>query len=166
MISVGALTWIGTAVTLIGTGVTIWQSTRAVSAANRAKEVRDEIDNRNTDRELSDLNGMMTAAIKAMDKYGPGASAMSLKGYSPDSDAGTVRALTAKMQQVSKLLKEKAGQDASEVITKVNQLLIKFGDASNEVEHREHGGEIYIEITEFSGNLHSVIGNRIIQRSA
>jgi len=166
MNSVEALTWIGTGITLISMGITAWQASRAISAAKRAEEVRDEIENRNADHELSDLNGMLTPAIRAMDKYGPGTGTISLKGSSPDSDAATVRALTGKMQQVSNLLEEKVGEDASEVITRVNLLLNEFGNASNDVERRQHGHGIYNEITEFSGNLHSVIGQRIYKRKS
>ena len=166
MVSVEALTWIGTGITLVSMCITAWQASRAISAARRAEEVRNEIENRNADHELSDLNGMITPAIRAMDKYGPGTGITSLQGSSPDSDAATVRALTGKMQQVSTLLEEKVGDDASEVITRINLLLNGFGNASNEVERRQHGHDIYNEIIEFSGNLHSVIGQRIYQRKS
>lgn len=164
MTLIDAATLIGTGLTLIAMIVTIKQASQAKSAASSAKEARDEIESRNAQYELSGLAGMVTTAIKAMDKFGPGTGAASLRGYSPDSDTKTVRALTSKMQQLSSLLNEKFGDDASAVIRRVNDLLVEFANASDDGERHKHGCSIYTEISEFNGNIHKVIDQSIYQR--
>lgn len=159
-----AATWIGTGLTLIAMIVTIWQATQAKSAASSAKKARDDIDSRNAQHELSGLDGMVNTAIKAMDKFGPGTRAASLRGYLPDSDTDKVRALTRKMQQLRSLLEEKFGDDASAVITRVNELLVDFANSSDDNERHQHGCSIYTEISEFNGNIRKVIDQSIYQQ--
>jgi len=146
-------TWIGTVLALVSMGVAIWQASQATSAAARAKEMRDEIAKRNAHSELSGLNGVLVAAIRAMDKYGPGAGSAVRRGCSPDSDAATVRSLIAEMMRLRNLFDEKLGSEVHNVSANINQLLVSFADAPNVTERDKRGCDIYNEIVEFSGNI-------------
>ena len=97
-------TWVGTGLTIISMLVAISQASKATNAAAQAENMRNEIANRNAHGELSGLNGSLSAAIRAMDKYGPGAGPEVRRGCSPDGDAATVRALTGEMTRLRNLL--------------------------------------------------------------
>jgi len=146
-------TWVGTGLAIISMGVAIWQASQAKTAAAHAEEMRDEVANRNAHSELSGLNGALGAAIRAMDKYGPGAGPGSRRGCSPDNDAASVRALAGEMTRLRTVLVEKLGNEVSDVITNVNQLLIRFAATSDVKERDERGCDIYLEIVEFSANV-------------
>lgn len=146
-------TWVGTGLAVISMIVAIWQAREAKSAATQAGEMRDEIAKRNAHSELSGLNGALGAAIRAMDKYGPGAGPNARRGCSPDGDAASVRALTGEMTRLRALLIEKFGDSVSVVISNINQLLADFAAANNDTQRVQHGCEIYNEIVEFSGNI-------------
>lgn len=161
------MTWFDGA-TLVGTGlsvvsmvVSIWQAKQAKSAAAHAEEMRDEVAERNANSELGGLNGALGAAIRAMDKYGPGAGPEARRGCSPDSDAASVRALTGEMTRLRNLLVEKLGNEVSDVIAKVNQLLVKFAEASDTTERDQCGRDIYTEIVELSGNIKKQLDQNI-----
>lgn len=154
-------TWVGTGLTAIGMGVTIWQARQAKNAASRAEEMRDEIAKRNAHSELSGLNGALGAAIRAMDKYGPGAGPNARRGCSPNGDAATVRALTGEMTRLRVLLVEKFGDGVGDVVTSVNQLLVNFAAAPNDAQRVQHGCDIYNEIVEFSGNIKNELDGNI-----
>jgi len=142
-------------------GVTIWQASQAKNAAARAEEMRDEIAKRNAHSELSGLNGALGAAIRAMDKYGPGAGPNARRGCSPNSDAATVRALTGEMTRLRVLLVDKFGNEVGTIIANVNQLLVNFAAASNDAQRVQHGCEIYNEIVELSGNIKNELDGSI-----
>lgn len=154
-------TWVGTGLTIISMGVAILQARKAKGAATKAEEMRDEISKRNAHSELSGLNGALGAAIRAMDKYGPGAGPNARRGFSPEGDAASVRALTGEMTRLRVLLVEKLGDDVSNVIAKVNRLLGDFANANNDAQRVQHGCDIYNEIVEFSGNIKSELDGNI-----
>lgn len=154
-------TWVGTGLALISMGVAIWQARQAKSAAAHAEEMRNDIASRAAHSELSGLNGRLAAAIRAMDKYGPGAGRAARRGNSPESDAATVREVTGKMVELRDLLVKKFGNEVGDVITKVNELLIDFAEAPNPAEQLKHGGDIYNEILEFRGNIKKVLDRTI-----
>jgi hypothetical protein len=154
-------TWVGTGLAVVSMGVAILQAVRARDAATRAEEMRDEIAKRNAHGELSGLNGALGAAIRAMDKYGPGAGSNARRGYSPDSDAAMVRALTGEMTRLRALLIEKFGNEVGNVIAKVNQLLLNFAAAPSDAQRVQYGCDIYSEIVEFSGNVKKELDGNI-----
>jgi hypothetical protein len=157
-------TWIGTAFSIIGAGIAIWQARQAISAATRAKQMRDEIAERNTHSELSSLSGILTAAIRAMDKYGPGVRATVRRGSSPDSDASAVRALTAEMDRHRAMLTETFGAASDLVRIRLNDLLAEFGAAVADANRVAKGCEIYTEITTFSGNMKQALDSKIFSK--
>jgi hypothetical protein len=146
-------TWIGTGLAIISMGVAIWQACRATNAAARAEKMRNEITNRNAHSELASLSGALSAAIRSIDKYGPGAGPGLRRGSSPESDAASVRALTSEMTRLRELLVEKFGNEVSDVIKKINDLLIDFASAPGASERNQLGRDIFFEIVEFSGNI-------------
>ena len=163
MTGIDAVTWIGTGITIIGTGVAIWQACQAKSAAERAEEMRDEIANRSAHSELSGLNGLLVAAIRVMDKYGPGTGPEVRRGCSPASDAAAVRALTGEMARLRSLLVEKLGGEVNDIIPKINALLVDFARATNVAERDQRGGDIYNEIVELSGNIRKELDGNIFK---
>lgn len=154
-------TWIGTAFSILGAAIALMQARQAVRAAASAKQMRDEISDRNAHSELSNLSGILTAALRAMDKYGPGVSATVRKGSSPDSDASAVRALTAEMNRHRAMLNQTFGDASDRVRNRLNQLLAEFGAAVVEADRVVKGGEIYTEITTLSGNLKQALDDKI-----
>lgn len=151
------VTWIGTIVSIIGAVIAIWQACRAKSAAKRAEEMRNEIAGKHAHSELSVLDGLLAAACKAMDKYGPGRNPNTLRGTKPDSDADAVRAFTAALDRHSALLTKAFGKPCNDVRDRVNGLLDEFAAAPSVVERLPKGSEIYQEITIFSGNIKQAI---------
>jgi hypothetical protein len=147
------ITWVGTVVTIISMSVAIWQASMAWDAATKAEKMRDEIANRNFHGELSGLNGVLAAAIRAMDKYGPGSKPKSRLGCSPDTDVTTVRALTTEMAKLRHLLVERFEDDANTLISRFNTLLVNFAEATSNKEQDKICGDIYSDLTEFSGNI-------------
>jgi hypothetical protein len=154
-------TWVGTVLAIISMIVAISQASKAANAAAQAERMRNEIANRNAHSELSGLNGALTAAIRAMDKYGPGAGPGLRRGCSPNSDATTVRALIGEMKRLRVLLVKKLGTEVSDTITKVDQLLINFAAAPNVTERDQLGCDIYNEIVELSGNIKKELDGNI-----
>lgn len=154
-------TWVGTGLSVISMGVAIWQARRAKSAASRAEEMRDEIAKRNAHGELSALSGALAAAIRAMDKYGPGAGPNARRGCSPNSDAATVRALTGEMMRLKVLLTEKFGDGVLGVISSLNHLLVDFAAAPNDGVRVQYGCNIYNEIVELNGNIKKELDGNI-----
>lgn len=157
-------TWVGTIVTIISTIIAIWQANKAKQSATKAEEMRNDIAKRSAHSELSGLNGALGAAIRAMDKYGPGTGRDARRGSSPDSDAAAVRALTSEMTRLRILLTDKFGQKVMNVISNLNQLLSDFAAAPNESLKVQHGCNIYKEIVEFSGNIKKELDEDIYRK--
>ncbi len=147
------VTWIGTAFSIIGAAIAIWQSWVASRAASRAEQVRDEITAKHVHNELSVLDGLLAAALNAMDKYGPGRSLGSLVGSSPDGDADVVRAFTAALGRHREMLEKTFGEPCDVVRNRINVLLGEFAAAVVSNERMPKGCDIYLEITTFSGNM-------------
>lgn len=146
-------TWLGTGLAIISMIVAIWQASEAKSAATHAEQMRDEISNRNAHSQLSSLSGVLSAAIRAMDKYGPGTGPTARRGCSPNSDAANVRALTGEMMRLRNLLSEKFGSEAGDLVKKINDLLVQFAAAPNVADRDKYGCDIYNDLVEFSGNI-------------
>lgn len=154
-------TWIGTAFSIIGAAFAIWQSRKAQSAADRAEEMRDEIAVKHVHSDLSGLDGVLTAACRAMDKYGPGVGAQARRGASPDSDASMVRSFTAGIDRNREMLTKTFGKACEDVRDRINGLLAEFGDATSDTDRLIKGREIYLEITTFSGNMKQALDGKI-----
>ncbi|MDI1325433.1 MAG: hypothetical protein PSV23_01410 [Brevundimonas sp.] len=154
-------TWIGTAFSILGAAIAVRQARRAKSAASQAVEMRDEIAEKHASRELSGLDGILAAACKAMDKYGPGRRASSLRGTTPDSDADAVRAFTAELDRHREMLASTFGQPCDDVRDRLHRLLGEFGAAATVSDRLPKGCEIYLEITTFSGNMKKALDGKV-----
>lgn len=159
-------TWIGTAFSIIGAAIAIWQARQAISAAHRAEEVRDEIETQHQHIELSGLDGVLAAACRAMDKYGPGVGSIKRRGASPEADAAVVRAFTAGMDRHREMLNEAFGKPCDDVRDRINGLLADFGNASDDGARLTKGQAIYLEISTFSGNMKQALDKRVFGRPA
>jgi hypothetical protein len=157
------LTWFSTVVTLIGTGVAIWQARQARTAAKEAKRMRDEIAQRSQDGELSKLNGRLIAASRSMDKYGPGAGPNARRGASTENDAQMVRELTAELARHRSMLTQQIGAPIEETISKINNKLNDFAASSNETDRLRNGREIYNELLELEGNLKATLDEKLFR---
>jgi len=96
-----------------------------------------------------------------MDKYGPGRSASSLRGTSPDSDADSVRAFTAELDRHREMLTATFGQPCNDVRDRLHVLLGDFGAATTNADRLPKGCEIYLEITTFSGNMKKALDGKV-----
>ena len=134
--------------------LTILFASRAKGAAAAAKKTRDDIAKHITHSELSNLNGLLGAAIHVMDKYGSGSTAVSRQSHSPENDATTVRAFVTEMTRLSGVLGKTFERDKiKSTINEINKILDAFGKASDETEKAEQGKNIFLEISGFSGHL-------------
>jgi len=148
-------TWVSTGIAAISAGVS-WQK------ANEAKQMRDAIAKRKDHGDLSGLNGILTGALRAMEKYAPGAGINARRGSSPDSDAAAIRSLTDEMARLRHMLDKTFGKAAvSRVLNRLKKLLTDFGNAANDNERVEKGREIYNEIVEFSGNIKNELDGNV-----
>lgn len=148
-------TWVGTGIAAIS-AVVSWRK------ASEAKQMRDAIAKRKDHGDLSGLNGILTGALRAMEKYAPGAGINARRGSSPDSDAAAVRSLTSEMARLRGMLDRTFGKAAvSRVLNCLNNLLTAFGNAPNDNDRVSKGRDIYNEIVEFSGNIKSELDGNI-----
>ena len=156
------VTWIGTAFSILGAGIAIWQAWQARTSASKAETARQQIIGRFEHGELGVLDGVLAAALKAMEKYGPGSRASSLRGTSPDSDANAVRAFTAALDRHTDMLTKAFGGPCVDVRDPINALLVEFGAARSAEERLPKGTEIYLEITTFTGNMKKALDDRTL----
>ena len=147
------VTWIGTAFSILGAGIAFWQARRARTAADKVEAARNQIVGRYQHGELGALNGVLSAALSAMDKYGPGSSVARLIGASADNDANAVRAFTAALDRNTEMLSKAFGGRCVQVRDRINRLLDEFGAAQTDDERLQRGKAIYLEISTFSGNI-------------
>jgi hypothetical protein len=137
-------TWIGTTLSFLSMGVATYQAIKASRAATLAEEMRNQIAARNAHSELSTLNGVLNAAIRAMDKYGPGTGPTNRRGSSISGDAEAVRVLTAEMSHHQAMLTKILKEDIHGTIDRLNELLTKFSTSKRGGDDAEYG----------RGNLH------------
>lgn len=157
-------TWVGTFFSVAGAGVAIWQAWQATNAAERAQRLRDEIAGRSAHSELSGLDGILAAACRAMDKYGPGRNPNSLRGISPHDDASAVRAFTAALDRHRDMLKKTFGESCDDVRDRLHAFLSDFASATDHSERQSTGCAIYLEMTTFSGNMKRALDLNIFGR--
>lgn len=160
------VTWIGTAFSIIGAGIAIWQAWRARRAANQAEAARREIIGRYEHGELGALDGVLAAACRAMEKYGPGSRVATLRGTSPDSDANSVRAFTAALDRNTEMLNRTFGGPCADVRDRINALLDEFGASATADDRLPKGKAIYLEITTFSGNMKKALDTKTFEAKA
>ena len=154
-------TWLGTLFSIIGAAIAVWQSMQAKKAAKRAEEMRDEIAVKHEHSDLSGLDGVLAAACRAMDKYGPGVGSIVRRGASSEADAASVRAFTAGMDRHREMLTKAFGRPCDDLSERVNRLLGEFGEAATEADRLAKGREIYLEITMFSGNMKQALDGKL-----
>lgn len=154
-------TWIGTAFSILGAAIAIWQARIAKTAAAHAEEMRDELTAKHEQNELSALDGILTSACRAMDKYGPGATEGRRAGVNHVADAAAVRALTAAMDRHREMLTRTLGGTCDTVRERLNALLIQFADAQAGEDRLAKGREIYQEITTLTGNMKHAIDGKV-----
>lgn len=148
-------TWVSTGIAGIS-AVVSWRK------ASEAKQMRDAISKRKDHGDLSRLNGILTVALRAMEKYAPGAGNSARRGSSPDSDAMAIRSLTREMAHLRGMLDKTFGKAAvSRVLNRLNKLLTDFGNAPSDNDRVAKGRDIYNEIVEFSGNIKSELDGNV-----
>lgn len=147
------VTWIGTGVSIAGGLLSLWQAGNARSAAEKAERARKEISGRYDHRELSALDADVAAALRAMEKYGPGARPSSIRGASFDNDANVVRLFTAALDRHAEMLSKAFAGPCDDVRDRINAWLNEFGAAPTAADRLEKGKSIYLEIATFSGNM-------------
>ena len=156
-------TWMGTLFSVVGAGIALRQANKAKTSADVATQKRNEIIEQYEHNELSGLDGVLLAACKAMDKYGPGVAASTRRGSSPQNDATRVRAFTAALDRNRDMLLKEFGDKADNVCRRLNILLSEFGSASSDAIRLEKGREIYLEITAFSGNVKHALDRKVFR---
>ena len=124
--------------------------------------MRDAITKRKDHGDLSGLNGILTGALRAMEKYAPGAGTDARRGSSSEGDATAVRSLITEMARLRGMLDKTFGQVAvNRVQNRLQNLLTDFGDAPNDSDRVAKGRDMYNEIVEFSGNIKSELDGNI-----
>lgn len=145
-----ALTWVGTILSVVGAGVSIWQAIRSKSAATEARRIRSLlIDHRETS-ELSQIQASCRKAQKSMDKYGPGSVADNLHGVSPANDARDVQEFILCLQEQRAHFGETQPNDVDKFCDVLLPLLDEFAQALDPVLLRDKGKQIVIQLSGFS----------------
>jgi uncharacterized protein with PIN domain len=154
-------TWIGTAFSLLGALVAVWQARQAKTAAQQVEEFHDDIVGKHEQSELTELQAALEQACKAMDKYGPGAGSHARLGTNPESDAAAVRAFAVAIDRHRELLLKTFGETWQDRKTQIFDRLNEFGDAATDADRAKAGLQIYLEITQLSGNLQSAVKEKV-----
>src|SRR5215203_3415156 len=94
------ITIMGTIASLGGAAISFGQAREARAAASEAARMRSQIVNQRKTSDLAGLKVHCERTIKIMEKYGPGASASSLKGVNRASDAAEVQTLILEANQL------------------------------------------------------------------
>ena len=161
MSTIDVVTWAGTAFSILGAGIAIWQAIQAKSAAASAERMRDEIAGKHAQSDLSALDAILSTAWRAMEKYGPGSTAISRRGSSPRDDATAVQRFTAEMARHRELLTATFGDPCDDVRTRIDGLLIQFSGAATDAARTPFGAQVYQEIATFSGNMKHAVDAKV-----
>lgn len=145
--------------------ITIWQARQAKGAATQVEAMRRRIMESSKHGELSSLNSTLKSAVRAMSKYGSGASKDTRRGASPDNDADNVRAVTSEMSKLRDHLIEKLGDDIDSIINDLHTLLDSFGAASKDEQRALHGCNIYRALERFQGDLKTLLDTNVYGQS-
>ena len=144
------LTWLGTILSVIGAGISIWQAIRSNSAADEARRIRSLlIDHRETS-ELSLIQASCRKAQKSMDKYGPGSAAHNLHGISSANDARDVQEFVFCLQEQRAHFGETQPNQVDNFCNVLVPLLDEFAQAYDPNLLREKGKQIVLQLSEFS----------------
>lgn len=154
------LTWIGTVVSIIGAGISIWQAIKSKSAATEACRIRSLlIDHRETS-ELSQIQASCRKAQKSMEKYGPGSVADNLHGISPANDARDVQEFVLYLREQRDHFGRNPPNEVDNLCDLLLPLLDEFAQAADPMMLRDKGKQIVIHLSGFS----SVIKLRLDQK--
>lgn len=140
------LTILGTVASIWGAIISIQQAVASKKSADEAARARQQIVNQRRTSDLAELKVYCERAQKSMEKYGPGASAMSLSGINPDNDASEVRTL------LLEAIKNREAFQRGEVdifAGKISPLLDTFVKQNESSRIQPNGKAVLMEVSNF-----------------
>lgn len=155
------LTLISAFASITGAGVSIWQARKAKTAAQEVKAARAQmIDHRKTS-ELAELQTFCQKAQKSMEKFGHGASSVSLNGIDPSREGKDVQDFLLKLNEYRSHFGSKDPNPADIFIKKVGPVLTKFASSSRSQKQMiVLGTEILMEISNMSSIIKKTLDSK------
>ena len=154
-------TIVGTAASLIGAVIAIWQASKAKSAASKAERVKEQIIDHRQISELSNIQSSCRKAQKAMAKYGPASSTISLSGINSERDAKEVQEflllVTENREYFKHELKPELWNEADALCRKIHPIINEFVDESESKAIKNRGTKILLELNQFSSIIKNLI---------
>lgn len=157
------LSWtiVGAVASLLGAGIAIWQASKAKSAANEAKSVKEQILDHRQISELSKIQSSCRKAQNAMAKYGPASSLNSLSGLDPEHDAKEVQdfllLITENRDYFKHNIKPNLWNEADSLSDKIHPILIEFVDETEGKKLKASGTKILLELNQFSSTIKKLV---------
>jgi hypothetical protein len=140
------LTVLGAVASVWGAVVSVQQAIASKKSAGEAQRARQQIVNQRRTSDLAELKVHCERAQKSMEKYGPGASAMSLSGINPDNDAADVRTLVL---EANKNRESFQRGEADIFVGKISPLLDTFVHAKERSRVQQNGKAVLMEVSNF-----------------
>ena len=147
-----ATAW-GLGLTILGTIASLWgaifsyqQAIAAKSSAGEAARARSQIVNQRRTSDFAELKVHCERAQKSVEKYGPGASALSLTGINPENDATEVRNLMLEANQMRDSFQKGEGQI---FVSKISPLLDLFVQPKEHSRIQQNGNAVLMEVSNF-----------------
>ena len=148
------ITIIGVIASVGGAGISVWQATRARSAANEAKRIRSQLIDQRKTSELSQVQTICKMALRAMEKYGPASTPSSstppsFAGVLPESDATAVQNALFLLRENRDLFGSRAPNEADEFCDVITPLLDSFSSSNDWEGRRQNGKQIATHLSTF-----------------
>ncbi|RZL61375.1 MAG: hypothetical protein EOP81_17150 [Variovorax sp.] len=140
------LTILGTVASIWGAIISIQQAVASKKSASEAKRATQQMVNQRRTSDLAELKVHCERAQKSMEKYGPGASAMSLSGINPDNDAADVRTL---LLEANKNRESFHRGEVDIFVVKISPLLDMFVHGKERTRIQQNGKAVLMEVSNF-----------------
>lgn len=147
MDTMAQLTWLGTIASIVGAGISFWQSVRARSAADEAVRVKTQLVDHREASELTQLQTSCKKAQKSMEKYGPGSTPASLVGISHEKDAADLQEFIICFGELRGHFGQGSPNQADIFCKALTPLLDDFAQSNSNIEMRQKGKVIVIQLS-------------------
>jgi hypothetical protein len=154
------LSWVGTAASIGGAGISLWQASQSRNAADESIRIRAQLVDHRQASELAQVQAVCKKALKSMEKYGPGSVPSSLTGISPDSDAAAVQDFILCLNEQRAHFGTSRPNEADQFCDVLTPLLDMFAQADSTELLRENGKQIVVHLSSFSAAIKRLLDGK------
>jgi hypothetical protein len=158
-----ATVW-GLVLTVVGTVASIWgaaisgkEARAARESATEAQRIRAQLVNQRRTSDLSVLKVHCERAVRTMEKYGPAASASSLKGVNPEIDASDVQRLILEASGMRDSFNQGQAETFVQKVTPLLQLFVSRGERAR---CKPNGQAVLMEVSNFLAVVRSTLDEK------